>query len=186
MSQALPIRMGTGSPYFIPALATPLWDKSKSWHTSRSRGCFALSAASRSRHGLFLCVQRVVLMETNSWGLWDKFFRWLMGRCLGFSLFLFLLFVRTDSQSPQQNLPESHPIPETLTLCLLELRRGLWHYWLSRHGWFSNLNQMSTKEGFLFHLVRISLVVILLSGIFTDLISPLPNETFCIIHYLYL
>lgn len=126
-NQALPTGIGAGSPYFIPALAAPLWGKSKSWHTSRSRGCSALPAASTSRHGLFLCVQRVVLMETNSWGLWDKFFRWLMGRCLGFSLFLFLLIVSTDSQCPQQNLPASHSVPETLILCLLELWGALWH-----------------------------------------------------------
>lgn len=60
------------------------------------------------------------------------------------------------------------------------------YYCLSRHSWFSNLNQMPTKQGFLFHPVRMPLIVILLSVISTDLISPLPNETFCIIHYLYL
>lgn len=168
MNQALPIGTGAVSPYFIPALAAAPWGKSKPWHTSQSRGCFALPAASRSRHGLFLCVHRVVLMETNSWGLWDKFFRWLMGRCLGFSLFLFLLIVRTDSQSPQQNLAESHSIPETLILRLLELRgAGDTCYCLSRHGWLSNLNQMLTKLSFLLHLVKISLIAILLSQIST-------------------
>lgn len=40
---------------------------------------------------------------------------------------------------------------------------------------------MPTKGGFLFHLIRIPLTVILLAGISTDLISPPTNESFIII-----
>lgn len=146
INQALPIRMGAGSPYFIPAWATPLRGKSKSWHTSDSRGCFALPAASRSRHGLFLCVQRVYWWKqtveacgtSSSGGLWEGAWDF---PCSSSSSLLELT-------------------PSLLSRIYLGVTPSQKHwycaYWnsevacdtyycLSRHGWFSNLNQMPPK-----------------------------------------
>lgn len=46
-------------------------------------------------------------------------------------------------------------------------------------------SQMLTKEGFLLHLIRIFLPVVLLAVISSDRIGPLLNETFCTMYYLY-
>lgn len=66
-SQAFPKGEGAGSLYLIPILGYTARGAGTSLDTHlSSAGCFALPATSRSRHGLFFCVQRVVLMETNS------------------------------------------------------------------------------------------------------------------------
>lgn len=102
MNQALPMGIGAGSP--VSCLPWPHHHGARaSLGTCLVPAAVLLSLLPAGPGMGCLCVHRVVLMETNSWGLWDKFFRWLMGRCLGFSLFLFLLIVGTDCQSPQQN-----------------------------------------------------------------------------------
>lgn len=104
-SQVLPIGEGAASLYLIPILCYAAHAASTSLDTHLSSpGCFALHATSRSRHGFCFCVQRVVLMETNGWSSWDKFFSWLMERRLGFSLLFSFLIVTAASHYPQPNL----------------------------------------------------------------------------------
>lgn len=76
-----------------------------------------------------------------------------------------------------------------LRLCLQEFGGDLWDLLLGLYQNMADLaiqSQMFAKYGFLFHLVRISLIVILLAAISSDVIHPLLNETFCVMHYLHL
>lgn len=183
MNQAPPIRRGAGCPYFIPepcgAGASP--------DTRLVPAAVSLSLLPAGPGMGWCCVytgwywwkQTVEACGTSSsGGLWEGAWDFpCSSSSSGLELTRSLLSRIYLGVTPAQEL----------ILCLLEPEVA-WdtHYCLSRHGWFSNLNQMPTKQGFPFHLVRICLTVILLSGISTDLISPPPNETFCLTHYLYL